>query len=159
MAGITIIKPHPRAVFTAYAIVCVRTGNTQAEEGDGSEAYRRDASRLRLGLTLALVKSRSRRVSFSHSMLAFRASLRSVTRPLATRALQRPVAVFSRIRVATFASSAGLEKSQIQTRIIDVLKGFEKVDPAKARPLVTPALIILKRTAPQTARGGIVVCK
>jgi len=66
-------------------------------------------------------------------MLALRASLRFATRPLVSRALPRTVSVMPRLRVAAFASSAGLNPSQIETRIIDVLKSFEKVDPTKAR--------------------------
>ncbi|KAH7107024.1 acyl carrier protein [Auriculariales sp. MPI-PUGE-AT-0066] len=64
-------------------------------------------------------------------MLAFRASLRSVARPLATRTLQRPAGIISRLQIAGFASGAGPDKDQIQARILDVLKSFEKVDPAK----------------------------
>ncbi|TDL28310.1 acyl carrier protein [Rickenella mellea] len=32
---------------------------------------------------------------------------------------------------ANFAAAAGLSKDDIQTRVLDVLKGFEKVDPSK----------------------------
>ncbi|KAF9654331.1 acyl carrier protein [Thelephora ganbajun] len=32
---------------------------------------------------------------------------------------------------ATFSVAAGLTKEEITTRVLDVLKGFEKVDPAK----------------------------
>ncbi|KAJ2920387.1 hypothetical protein MD484_g43, partial [Candolleomyces efflorescens] len=35
---------------------------------------------------------------------------------------------------ATYASSAGLSRDAIQTRILDVLKGYEKVDVAKLTP-------------------------
>ncbi|RXW24775.1 hypothetical protein EST38_g1113 [Candolleomyces aberdarensis] len=35
---------------------------------------------------------------------------------------------------ATYASSAGLSRDAIQTRIFDVLKGYEKVDAAKLTP-------------------------
>ena len=34
---------------------------------------------------------------------------------------------------AAFSAAAGLTKENITTRVLDVLKGFEKVDPAKAR--------------------------
>ena len=34
---------------------------------------------------------------------------------------------------ASFSAAAGLTKEGIQTRVLDVLKGFEKVDPAKVR--------------------------
>jgi NADH dehydrogenase (ubiquinone) 1 alpha/beta subcomplex 1 len=32
---------------------------------------------------------------------------------------------------AAFSAAAGLSQDEIQTRVLDVVKGFEKVDPAK----------------------------
>lgn len=66
-------------------------------------------------------------------MLALRASLRTAARPLAARALQRPVAAaaVTRLRVASYSAAAGLSEGQVESRILDVLKSFEKVDPAK----------------------------
>lgn len=36
------------------------------------------------------------------------------------------------VQRAAYSASAGLSSSDIQTRILDVLKSFEKVDPSKA---------------------------
>ncbi|KAF8898653.1 acyl carrier protein-like protein [Infundibulicybe gibba] len=44
---------------------------------------------------------------------------------VATRSIGRP-----NLR-ARFSAAAGLSKDSIQTRVFDVLKGFEKVDPTK----------------------------
>lgn len=38
---------------------------------------------------------------------------------------------------ARFSAAAGLDKEQITTRVLDVLKGFEKVDQAKVYIAVT----------------------
>ncbi|KAF9786978.1 acyl carrier protein [Thelephora terrestris] len=61
-------------------------------------------------------------------------------------AFRGPAASFARNRVtisvaiprrtwlpqrATFSAAAGLTKEEITTRVLDVLKGFEKVDPTK----------------------------
>lgn len=37
---------------------------------------------------------------------------------------------------AAFSAAAGLSKDEIQTRILEVVKGFEKVDPAKVSSIV-----------------------
>lgn len=34
---------------------------------------------------------------------------------------------------AAFSAAAGLTREEITTRVLDVLKGFEKIDPAKVR--------------------------
>jgi hypothetical protein len=34
-------------------------------------------------------------------------------------------------RAATYSAAAGLKKDEVEARILDVFKGFEKVDPAK----------------------------
>lgn len=41
---------------------------------------------------------------------------------------------------AAFSAAAGLSKDDIQTRVLDVLKGFEKVDPTKVRHSQTSTL-------------------
>ncbi|EIM92648.1 acyl carrier protein [Stereum hirsutum FP-91666 SS1] len=63
-----------------------------------------------------------------------RLALRSAARPtLAARALPRTQ--FPRFAPrAAFSAAAGLSKGEIETRVLDVLKGFEKVDPAKLSP-------------------------
>lgn len=64
-------------------------------------------------------------------------------------AFRGPAATFARNRVsisavniprrswlpqrAAFSAAAGLTKEEITTRVLDVLKGFEKVDPNKVR--------------------------
>jgi NADH dehydrogenase (ubiquinone) 1 alpha/beta subcomplex 1 len=58
-----------------------------------------------------------------------RLAIRSVTR-------SRPVlAVFARQTLAfrNYSAAAELSKETIQSRVLNVLKGFEKVDAAKAR--------------------------
>lgn len=66
-------------------------------------------------------------------MSFFRLALRSAARPnLAARALPRTQLPRFAPR-ATFSAAAGLSKGEIETRVLDVLKGFEKVDPAKVR--------------------------
>jgi NADH dehydrogenase (ubiquinone) 1 alpha/beta subcomplex 1, acyl-carrier protein len=57
---------------------------------------------------------------------------------LAARNLARPRLAFAAPRIqnsvpwrAGFSSPAGLTKDDIQKRVIDVLKGFEKVNPSK----------------------------
>jgi len=53
----------------------------------------------------------------------------------------RPLAKAAFPRLAlSYSSSAGLSRDVIQSRVLDVLKGFEKVDPAKAS-LTEPALL------------------
>jgi NADH dehydrogenase (ubiquinone) 1 alpha/beta subcomplex 1 len=66
-------------------------------------------------------------------------------------AFRGPAASFARNRVtisaaiprrtwlpqrAAFSAAAGLTKEEITTRVLDVLKGFEKVDPTKVRNAV-----------------------
>ncbi|OCH95817.1 acyl carrier protein [Obba rivulosa] len=69
-------------------------------------------------------------------MSFLRLAVRSVARP---RVAPRLAATFPHARpgflqVAGYAAAAGLSKEQIATRVLDVLKGFEKVDPAKLTP-------------------------
>ncbi|KAF5336874.1 hypothetical protein D9611_003258 [Ephemerocybe angulata] len=54
--------------------------------------------------------------------------------PLARAAWTAPRAARVFVPRAGYASSAGLSKETIQTRIFDVLKGYEKIDPAKLTP-------------------------
>lgn len=76
-------------------------------------------------------------VTIAHKMSFFRVAFRG------------PAASFARNRVsvsataiprrtwlpqrAAFSAAAGLTKEEITTRVLDVLKGFEKVDPNKVR--------------------------
>ncbi|KAI0319384.1 acyl carrier protein [Amylostereum chailletii] len=62
-----------------------------------------------------------------------RLALRSATRPCLTLS---PVSrtVFRLPPRAAFSAAAGLDKAQIQERVLDVLKGFEKANVAKLSP-------------------------
>lgn len=63
-------------------------------------------------------------------MSFFRLAARSVARPsLAATAL--PARNALRMQIARYSAPAGLSKDQITTRVLDVLKGFEKVDQGK----------------------------
>ncbi|KAK7694824.1 hypothetical protein QCA50_002012 [Cerrena zonata] len=69
-------------------------------------------------------------------MSFFRLAARSVVRPsLAAAAL--PARSALRMQIARYSAPAGLSKDQITTRVLDVLKGFEKVDQAKLNPTAT----------------------
>ncbi|GBE78220.1 acyl carrier protein [Sparassis latifolia] len=62
-------------------------------------------------------------------MSFLRLAVRSVARPrLAVALPQKPTRV---LRYAAYSAAAGLSKEQITTRVLDVLKGFEKVDLVK----------------------------
>ncbi|EMD42237.1 hypothetical protein CERSUDRAFT_110769 [Gelatoporia subvermispora B] len=72
-------------------------------------------------------------------MSFLRVAVRNVARP---RVAPRLAATIPRARpgflqVAGYAAAAGLSKEQITTRVLDVLKGFEKVDPTKLTPAAT----------------------
>ncbi|KAL4064911.1 acyl carrier protein-like protein [Scleroderma yunnanense] len=58
-----------------------------------------------------------------------RLALRSLSRSRPTFAVSKQPAY--RMHRANYSAALGLAKNDIQTRILDVLKGFEKVDPAK----------------------------
>lgn len=58
-----------------------------------------------------------------------RVTLRSLSRARPTFAVSKQSAY--RLHRANFSAAAGLSKDNIQTRIFNVLKGFEKVDPSK----------------------------
>ncbi|SPO20474.1 probable ACP1 - mitochondrial acyl-carrier protein [Ustilago trichophora] len=63
---------------------------------------------------------------------ALRTAAASLVRARAPMALARPAIMTPRFApVRFYAASAGLSKSDIETRIVDVLKTFEKVDPSK----------------------------
>lgn len=65
-----------------------------------------------------------------------RVTLRSLSRARPTFAVSKQSAY--RLHRANFSAAAGLSKDDIQTRIVNVLKGFDKVDPSKvAFPLHT----------------------
>lgn len=69
-------------------------------------------------------------------MSFFRLAARSVARPsLAVTAL--PARSALRMQIARYSAPAGLSKEQITTRVLDVLKGFEKVDQAKVPVVLT----------------------
>jgi NADH dehydrogenase (ubiquinone) 1 alpha/beta subcomplex 1, acyl-carrier protein len=55
---------------------------------------------------------------------------------------------------ASFSATSGLPKETIQTRVLDVLKGFEKVDPSKVSPypfIPFPPLLIVTEQLSTTA--------
>lgn len=58
-----------------------------------------------------------------------RVTLRSLSRARPTFAVSKQSAY--RLHRANFSAAAGLSTEDIQTRIFNVLKGFEKVDPSK----------------------------
>ena len=64
-------------------------------------------------------------------MSAFRLALRTVPRT----SLASPVARYQQQMLWSlskkYSTPSGLSQEAIQTRVLDVLKGFEKVDPAK----------------------------
>ncbi|KAJ1029943.1 hypothetical protein NDA16_000857 [Ustilago loliicola] len=70
---------------------------------------------------------------------ALRSAAASLVRARAPLAIARQAAPVARAAVVTprfapvrfYAASAGLSKPDIETRILDVLKTFEKVDPSK----------------------------
>ena len=63
-------------------------------------------------------------------MSALRLAFRSIARPrLAATAL--PSTRSWALQKARYSAAAGLTNEQITTRVLDVLKSFEKVDPAK----------------------------
>ena len=65
-------------------------------------------------------------------MSFLRLAVRNIARPrIAVAAL--PGSRLSLLQRASFSAAAGLPKEQIQSRVLEVLKGFEKVDPSKVR--------------------------
>lgn len=72
---------------------------------------------------------------------ALRFTAASLVRARAPLAIARPAAPVARVAAVAprfaplrfYAASAGLSKSDIESRIFDVLKTFEKVDPSKVR--------------------------
>lgn len=86
----------------------------------------------------ACTVERAERASSSSSTLLpkmsfLRLAVRSVARPRLA-AVAAPSIMRSRIlQQASYSAAAGLSKEQITTRVLDVLKGFEKVDAGKVR--------------------------
>ncbi|KAI0094755.1 acyl carrier protein [Irpex rosettiformis] len=69
-------------------------------------------------------------------MSFLRLAVRSVARPrIAVAAL--PSARGRILQSASYAAAAGLSKEQVTSRVLDVLKGFEKVDQTKLTPSAT----------------------
>ena len=67
-------------------------------------------------------------------MSLFRLAVRSALQPrLAAVAL--PATRSRVLQQAWYSAAAGLNKEQITPRVLSVLKGFEKVDPAKVRQI------------------------
>lgn len=66
-------------------------------------------------------------------MSLFRAALRTPLRSRSVLSVPRtvPRALPFFLQRANFAAASGLSKEDIQTRVLDVMKSFEKVDPAK----------------------------
>ncbi|EIN14206.1 acyl carrier protein [Punctularia strigosozonata HHB-11173 SS5] len=65
-------------------------------------------------------------------MSFLRLAIRTPARPRLAFAIASAPRIQSRVPPrAHFAAAAGLSKDEIQTRVLDVLKGIEKVDPAK----------------------------
>lgn len=65
-----------------------------------------------------------------HTKMSFaRITLRSLSRSRPTFAVSKQSAY--RLHRANFSAAAGLSKGDIQTRIFDVLKGFEKIEHSK----------------------------
>ena len=63
-------------------------------------------------------------------MSFLRLAVRSVARPRFAVATL-PVTRSRVLQQASYSAAAGLKKEEITTRILDVLKGFEKVDQSK----------------------------
>ncbi|KAL1737850.1 acyl carrier protein-like protein, partial [Schizophyllum fasciatum] len=64
------------------------------------------------------------------------ASAAAARRPWAAAAVPRARTMprFPVLRIAPYSSGGSLTKDTIQSRVLDVLKSFEKVDPAKLSP-------------------------
>ncbi|KAJ8521435.1 hypothetical protein ONZ45_g1846 [Pleurotus djamor] len=65
-------------------------------------------------------------------MSFFRVALRSAVAP--RRTWTAPLAQNQRVFRARFSDAAHISKPDIESRILDVLKSFEKVDPTKVSP-------------------------
>lgn len=70
-------------------------------------------------------------------MSFLRLALRSVARPRLAVPAALPSTRSWILQNARYSAAAGLSKEQITTRVLDVLKGFEKVDQTKVRHLPT----------------------
>lgn len=99
--------------------------------------HKKECLKLRNLLKLLRWDAASVTLSSSSTMSFLRAALQSSLRssrvlaiPRISYSLRSQAIVLQR---ATFASQPTLTKEDIQSRVIDVLKGFEKVDAAKVR--------------------------
>jgi NADH dehydrogenase (ubiquinone) 1 alpha/beta subcomplex 1, acyl-carrier protein len=84
------------------------------------------ASAARLSLRTAASASAS---------MASRAAAPAAARMLVAPSTQMQLPAFAAISRRTYASGGGLSQQDIQSRIVEVLKSFEKVDPAKVGAL------------------------
>lgn len=50
-------------------------------------------------------------------------------------------------RAATYSAAAGLSKEEVEARVLDVFKGFEKVDPTKVHQSCGQFLLLILLTA------------
>ena len=79
----------------------------------------------------------------NQTMSFLRAAFRTAARPRRLLPVPQRVTILRplpfALHRATFATSSGLEKSEIQNRILDVLKSFEKVDPSKVSTIPSVA--------------------
>jgi NADH dehydrogenase (ubiquinone) 1 alpha/beta subcomplex 1 len=65
---------------------------------------------------------------------AFSAIFKTASR-VATYQVAQPAARLSPIAVGRFYSAgAGLDRSDVESRILEILKGFDKIDPSKVMP-------------------------
>lgn len=74
-------------------------------------------------------------------MSFLRAAFRCVTRPHIAVASPRNAMLMRQtfaLQRAWYSESVGLSKPDIQARIFDVIKSFEKVDPSKASVQIKP---------------------
>ena len=67
-----------------------------------------------------------------------RLALRSLSRPRPTFAVSKQTVC--RMHRANYSTAPGLSQNDVQTRVLDVLKGFEKIDPLKVCTVISPSL-------------------
>jgi hypothetical protein len=89
----------------------------------------------------AMLHGYSESVTTSANSNMFRTALSQSTRSLGRLSLSRPAFAHANARLATplclwragYASQAGLSQADVQKRVLEVMKTFEKVDPTKVR--------------------------
>lgn len=64
-------------------------------------------------------------------MSLFRIAARASALPRIAVTVSRSATTTQRLPFRSFSAAAGLSKEDIETRVLDVLKGFEKVDKTK----------------------------